>query len=149
MKTPKEKDTTLTPMHIIEALGPFDLDPCAFEGRNTAGTLVVWPCNGLLSEWFGRVWCNPPYSDPSPWMDKMALHNDGIALVLASTDTKWFQKAASTASAICFPLGRPSFLRVDMAPVKLMRASAFIAWGEDCADRLQQYAQDSLFVKLR
>ena len=54
--------TWLTPLHIIEALGPFDLDPCAYPDWPTARTRLVLPTDGLAAEWKGRVWLNPPYS---------------------------------------------------------------------------------------
>ena len=55
----------ITPPHILERLGRFDLDPCE-------SVTQPWPCaesgytvlqNGLAHEWFGRVYCNPPYGD--------------------------------------------------------------------------------------
>jgi hypothetical protein len=126
----KENDTTLTPLWITEKLGPFDMDPCAYPDHPTAKILNVWPSCGLTMDWHGAVWCNPPYSEPMPWVRKMAEHNNGIMLVLASTDTAWFQEAMKTANTLHFPKGRLTFHRKDMSPVKLMRASAFIGWGE-------------------
>lgn len=129
-KPGKEKDTTLTPMEIINKLGPFDLDPCAYPNHITANYLNIWPSNGLQIHWFGKVWCNPPYSNPGPWLEKLAAHGNGIALVLASTDTKWFQDAAKTCDYILFMCGRPKFLKTDGSKVQLMRATCLIGWGD-------------------
>lgn len=127
----KENDTTLTPLWLIDALGgPFDTDPCAYEGHYTAHKRIVWPDDGLRAEWHGRVWCNPPYSDPRPWMRRMAEHGNGIALVLASTDTAWFQELAESKPTFLFLKGRPKFHRKDMSLVSLMRANVLIGWGE-------------------
>jgi hypothetical protein len=56
----------LTPRFILDAIEPFDLDPCAAPdpGRRTAGTHYVLPQqDGLRLPWFGRVWLNPPYGE--------------------------------------------------------------------------------------
>lgn len=39
--------------------------------------------NGLLQDWRGRrVWCNPPYSDLRPWVEKAARREADIAVLL-------------------------------------------------------------------
>ena len=63
------KNTTIewyTPKYIIEALGDdFDLDPCApYNNWYTAKKSYTKEDNGLLKEWFGRVFLNPPYTNP-------------------------------------------------------------------------------------
>ncbi len=139
------KDTTLTPLWLIEQLGGFDFDPCAYPGHATAKHLNVLPSDGLSADWFGRVWCNPPYSCPLPWVHRMMRHGNGVMLVLASTDTVWFQEAAKSAGLIFFPRGRPTFERQDGSPVKLMRASALLAWGE-CVDNLRSIQMRGFFA---
>lgn len=126
----KPNDTTLTPLEMIRAIGEFDFDPCGVHGHPTAKQVVVWPDDGLAVPWHGIVWCNPPYSDPLPWMRRMAEHGNGVALVLASTDTAWFQELALTAEHYLFLRGRPAFHRLDRSVVKLMRASTLVGWGE-------------------
>ena len=73
--------TWLTPPHIIEALGPFDLDPCCPPTMpwRTATRMVHWPEDGLQVDWTGkRVWCNPPYGrDAVPFLRKMAENKTG------------------------------------------------------------------------
>jgi hypothetical protein len=77
-----ETDVWLTPPAIIEALGgasSFDLDPCASSDRPwpTARRHYTVEDNGLILPWFGRVWMNPPYSNPliARFMGRMAAHN--------------------------------------------------------------------------
>ena len=55
--------TWLTPPGIIDALGPFDLDPCGHPGWPTADRLICLPDDGLAADWpaSDRVWLNPPY----------------------------------------------------------------------------------------
>lgn len=73
--------TWLTPPHIIEALGPFDLDPCCPPTMpwHTATRMVHWPDDGLKVDWTGkRVWCNPPYGrEAIPFLRKMAENRTG------------------------------------------------------------------------
>lgn len=83
----------VTPKPLLKALGPFDLDPCAASVMpwRTARRMVAPPRDGLAVEWQGRVWLNPPYGPRMrPWMERMAKHGHGIALVFTRTDTRWF-----------------------------------------------------------
>lgn len=88
-------DEQYTPAWIFNVLGVrFDLDVCAPIG----GTGLV-PADlhysvvedGLVSPWLGRVWMNPPYSKPTPWIDKFIEHGNGIAL-LPMSKSKWFNR---------------------------------------------------------
>lgn len=127
-------DVTLTPLSLINKLDIFDLDPCGFPGHQTANKIITLPDDGLTSEWNGRVWLNPPYSKPLPWLKKLSEHGNGIAFVLASTDTTWFQDYIGPyADSILFIRGRPFFQRRDGSPVKLMRASILVAYGKENA----------------
>lgn len=89
-------DTTtwLTPPHITNALGAFDLDPCAAPSPRpwpTAARHIELPEDGLAADWDGRVWLNPPYSFAAwKWLAKLAEHGRGTALVFARTETAGF-----------------------------------------------------------
>ena len=66
----EQKDEWLTPHAVIDALGPFDLDPCApiISRRPWATAAIHYTIedDGLLKSWktisFENpfVWCNPP-----------------------------------------------------------------------------------------
>ena len=146
----KANDTTLTDLDLISKLGVFDLDPCAFDEWPTAKTLICSPINGLSIEWRGRIWCNPPYSKPSDWLNRMAQHNQGTALVLSSTGTRWFQEYVfGDASALLFMKGRPCFYRSDKTTeVTLMRDSVLVAYGDDDAHSLQASGIEGAYIKL-
>lgn len=107
-----ETNTWLTPIELIKPLGEFDLDPCGYEGHPTAKSLYILPTDGLIEPWFGRVWLNPPYGKSTGlWLERLAEHGNGIALVFARTETKWFQAIMRKASGILFYRGRIKFLR--------------------------------------
>ena len=77
-------DSWVTPRDIPEKLGEFDLDPCECTPqpwRHAARGFNV-SADGLRSEWTGRVWLNPPYSNWSAWVERLANHGSGTALLL-------------------------------------------------------------------
>ncbi len=71
--------------------------------------------NGLQKPWFGRVWCNPPYGrETFKWMEKLASHGRGVALIFARTETRGFHSQIwKKAHSVFFFKGRLSFYRVD------------------------------------
>jgi len=87
-----QTNTWLTPLHIIQELGPFDLDPSGFPGHPTAERLICLPNDGLAQAWHGRVWLNPPYGKHAVhWLEKLQKHGNGIALVFARLETNWLR----------------------------------------------------------
>ena len=110
-------DEWLTPPEIIKALGPFDLDPCAPVNRpwDTASRHYTVQDNGLTQSWYGRVWLNPPYGrETFTWMERLAEHGNGIALIFARTETKGFHEQIwRKAKAVFFFEGRLKFHYVD------------------------------------
>lgn len=108
----------ITPKWLIEALGPFDLDPCAcmLQPWPTATRMVAPPKDGLAEQWFGRTWLNPPYgSQLKTWIKRLAEHGNGIALVPGRTEVEsWFWPFIwERATAIFFFRGRLYFHRPD------------------------------------
>jgi hypothetical protein len=136
---PMKNDEWLTPPSMIKSLGEFDLDPCSPVVRpwETAKKHYTINDNGLLQEWEGRVWLNPPYGKYTlEWMNKMALHNNGIALIFAKTDTGvWHDIVFRHASAILFLRGRIKFYTTSGEEAKFNGGapSALIAFNEDNA----------------
>jgi hypothetical protein len=107
-------DEWYTPQWVLDPLGDFSLDPCAGPARQFAHRNVTPPENGLAGEWKGRVWLNPPYSDISTWMARMADHGFGTALTFARTDVRWFHASVfAKATGILFLKGRVRFEAAD------------------------------------
>ena len=141
-------DEWLTPPDIIQALAPFDLDPCApiIRPWDTAKQHFTVLEDGLSQEWGGHnfVWLNPPYGkETGRWIQKLARHNNGIALIFARTDTKtWQQDIFPKATAILFLAGRLTFYTVKGVKGKDTAGapSALIAYGKQAGERLEKYA---------
>lgn len=55
---------------LEERFGTFDLDVAAAAHNAKAPTYYTREDDGLTRPWFGRVWCNPPYSDCGAWVRK-------------------------------------------------------------------------------
>lgn len=145
----------LTPPYILEALGPFDLDPCAVtEPRPwpTAQEHIALPDDGLARDWRGRVWLNPPYGrDVGIWLEKLADHGRGTALIFARTDTAWFTPTVwKRANAVLFLEGRLFFYRPDgtKAAHNSGAPSCLAAYGEEDAERLRISGLPGQFVEL-
>lgn len=132
----------ITPPSIIEAVGLFDLDPCAHPEQPfaTARTMIRPPADGLTRQWEGLVWLNPPYGpETARWMAKMARHGDGIALVFARTDTAWWHDwVAPHAAVLLFLRGRLNFYRPngERSAYNAGGPSVLIAYGAAAATRL-------------
>jgi len=139
----------LTPLDLLVQLGTFDLDPCAAplpRPWNTARHHITLPDDGLAAEWEGRVWLNPPYGqETAGWMERLAAHGTGTALIFARTETEcWRRFVWPSATAILFLEGRlffhwPSGTR---APHNAGAPSALVAYGLADANilRLSQIA---------
>ncbi len=113
-----------TPEEYVRAarlvLGRIDLDPASTAVANAvvgAETFFTRQTDGLAQEWRGRVFTNPPYAADlvAKFAEKLAasfeagLVTAALVLVNNATETRWFQRLWSVASAVCFPLGRVKF----------------------------------------
>lgn len=135
-------DTWLTPPEIIAALGAFDLDPCCPSEMPwvTARRMIQQPEDGLSVPWSGRVWLNPPYSSSEKWLEKLAKHGNGIALIFARTETEAFAEHVwAKAAGLCFIRKRLHFHDADGKRAKGNSGgpSVLVAYGQACADRLR------------
>lgn len=80
--------------------------------------------DGLAQDWSGeRVWCNPPYSNIEPWVEK--AHGGGAELVVMllpanRTEQIWWQRHVE-------PFRRAGTLTVEFLPGRMR----FINPGED------------------
>lgn len=147
-------DVWLTPPEIINALGPFDLDPCAPADRPwpTANHHWTEADDGLTMPWTGLVWCNPPFGpEAGKWLARCAEHGHAIALVPARTETRWFiEQVWDKAHAVFFLHGRPHFHYPDgtRAPFNSGAPIVLVAYGEDAYYRLADTELRGTFLSL-
>lgn len=108
-----DSDDWYTPAWIFDGLGlTFDLDVAAPDGgppNVPAQSFYTVADDGLLSPWFGTVWCNPPYSDPGAWCRKWAEHEAGCILIRSDLSTSGPFVAFSAAHAAYVPPKRLQF----------------------------------------
>jgi len=145
-------DSWITPRIIVESLGRFDLDPCQCipQPWACASSAYTIDDDGLSKPWNGRVWLNPPYSDAAAWLERLASHGTGTALIFARTETEMFQRHVwRSASGILFLWGRLFFHRPDGSRAKGNSGgpSVLVAYGEDDADRLRRSGLAGSFVR--
>jgi hypothetical protein len=145
----------LTPPEIIEALGPFDLDPCAPRWRPwpTAAQHYTIEEDGLTQPWHGFVWCNPPFGPHAGvWLARLAEHGHGIGLCPARTETRWFVATVwQAATAVLFLHGRPHFHHSDGTRGRANSGApiCLVAYGTTALQRLQNAGLAGTLVALR
>lgn len=108
----RHREAWLTPLWILRALGPFDLDPCAApEPRPWPAASRHFNEGGLDRTWKGRIWLNPPYDRRLKlWLGRLAEHGTGTALIFARTETAYFQDVVfKKAEALLFIRDRLNF----------------------------------------
>lgn len=146
--------TWLTPEPVIEALGPFDLDPCAAPSPRpwpTADRHIELPEDGFTADWgTAFVWLNPPYGPAAyRWLGKLADHGNGIALIPARTETRGFVRTVwDRADGLLFLHGRLWFHRPDGSIGKTNSGapSVLIAYGAEAVRRLTTTVLAGSFV---
>ena len=117
-----------TPPAYTEAarhvMGGIDLDPASSAAANEnvqATTYYTAGDDGLVQNWSGRVWMNPPYAAKLVWSfcDKLAEDfasesvTQACVLLNNTTETLWFQRLGEVASALCLPSRRIHFWHPD------------------------------------
>lgn len=118
-----------TPQSLFDELDEefhFNLDPCATPRTAKCENYYTADDNGLNHSWGGyRVFCNPPYSEISKWVEK--CYREGIKdntvvvmLIPSRTDTKYFHNFIYQRSEIRFVKGRVKFGGKSNAPFPSM-----------------------------
>lgn len=120
--TPTEhKDCWRTPYAVFTALDAefnFTLDAAASAVNTLCANFLTESDDALSRDWKsdGAIFCNPPYSNIRPWVDKAAeqsrKQNRTVVMLLpADTSTAWFAEALHTADETRFITeGRLSFI---------------------------------------
>ena len=120
-----------TPAPWIEAaraaMGGIDCDPASSAIANErVRATAIWTAedDGRERVWGERVWMNPPYAQPlvADFCEALAVRfergevKQACVLVNNGTETAWFHRLLSVASAVCFPRTRVRFLAPSGEP---------------------------------
>lgn len=118
-----------------------DLDPCHDEHSfvTAANTYDIRRGeNGAALPWTGRVWCNPPYSNPTPFIARAQQHGqsggEALLYINTGTDTITFQTLIFPYADLCFLAKRQRFYKVADGETKLTTnplASVVAYFGSD------------------
>lgn len=136
-------DTWLTPRYLLDQLGAFDLDPCA-AAQNPAWVaprFYTKEHDGLRSEWSGRVFMNPPFSNTIPWIERHADHLLGISLVPFRGESQvWRRVVWKRAQAIFLIHGRMRFCNPDGSTTtgRPLGSVALISWTPEEVQTLER-----------
>lgn len=153
-RSAKATDEWYTPPWIIQALGDFDLNPCApTRDHWTAASCYTKDDNGLRRDWFGRVFLNPPYSRPLivQFVSKLAMYGDGIALLFNRMDTAlWHDVIFPSADAMLVMRGRLKFIDRHGHEANFAGCSSvLVAWGGRNAKCLERCSIPGKFISLK
>jgi phage N-6-adenine-methyltransferase len=116
---------------LSERFGGFTLDVAAAAHNTKCNLYYDREADGLASAWYGRVWCNPPYSDCGAWVRKAwdewrrDDHPELIVMLLPANrvEQRWWQEHVEpyrdrpgSPLRVEFLPGRMRFIRPNWTP---------------------------------
>ncbi len=147
-------DEWYTPAWIFKALQlTFDIDVCS--PLNLKHCVVpayhrfTIKDDGLTQDWSGLIWCNPPYSNPEPWAERMIEHGNGLFLTSIPMNAEWAAKVWHRCDGLRL-LQSMVFQRPDgnlERPALWLQIAAF---GQDASDALRNMTiPEDIYQNLR
>lgn len=116
------KDLWQTPESLFNKINKefnFDCDVAASELNKFCDSYLSEDINAITDHvrWGCINWCNPSYSNISPWVKKAIQQHDSgkttVMLVPADTSVKWFKLAYESCNEVRLISGRISFINAD------------------------------------
>ena len=135
-----------TPPEYIEAakrlMGSIEVDPASSDKANEivgADIYYTKENDGLSKKWYGNVWMNPPYSQPtvSAFCNQFVENyrageiTQGCVFVNNATETAFMQNMLSVCAAICLVRGRVAFLDPEGNPGNPLQGQTLLYFGDE------------------
>jgi hypothetical protein len=151
-----------TPAEIVDTarhvMGTIDLDPASCEVANEIVKATMFydqEQNGLIQEWQGRVWLNPPYASGlvAEFVDTLLCYiesgevEQACVLVNNATETKWFQALAEKCDALCFPRKRIRFWCPGRDLATGLQGQAVVYFGDRAGSFRQLFSAQGVTVE--
>lgn len=141
----RSDDEWYTPGWLFDALGlRFDIDVCAPTDRThcavPAERFFTEADDGLAQDWDGLVWCNPPYSNPTPWGLRMIEHGEGLLLSHVPINGLWCLQVWRRCTVLCLLQGM-EFVRPSgqiQRPAYWLQLAAFGPVAAEALERLEE-----------
>lgn len=129
------KNDHYTPKWVFDLLDvEFDLDVAAPPGGVPwipAKRYYTQADDGLAQPWEGLVWCNPPFNNILPWVNRLNEHRNGIAL-FPQTKGKWREEVWAGADGLVEnkKVNQMQFHYLGRKDKCLFHTLFIAAWGE-------------------
>jgi len=132
-----ERDSARTPGHVfqyaMDQFGVFDIDLASDDMNKLCSKHFTVEDDALAQDWeeYGELgWCNPPYSDITPWLIKahsQAHYGFSTCLLVPTLNgEKWGEFICQTAAEIHFIFPRVNFLRPNGSVMSGNRGSMLV-----------------------
>lgn len=136
-------DDWYTPRWIFDAAGiTFDMDVAAPMDPTMrsvpAKRYLTAVEDGLMTPWEGVVWCNPPYSGSTPWVEKWARHDGGGLILVPAVKSRWVGALLNSMEAMT--LLTVEFIRPGGAVAPIRWLNILAARGDKCIEAVGRVA---------
>lgn len=143
-QTETTSDDYYTPKWIFDTLElHFDLDVASppHPTHVPCDRYYTQADDGLTQPWHGRVWLNPPYSKPSPWVERFCAHANGVAL-LPTSNGQWWRSLWQQHKVQFVPMKPIRFIAGDGRKIGTMPLPVWlVAIGDDNVAALQNFGR--------
>lgn len=139
----RETDERYTPAWVFEALGErFELDPASPPlGVSQVPVDAVWTKieDGLSRPWHGFVWCNPPFSNATPWADRFIQHANGLWLGPVA-NASWHDRMTRVSDAVVL-MRDFAFIGINHAQKRSSMPLSMHGFGPRAVTALKRFAR--------
>ena len=137
-------DDVFTPPWLFDRMAiTFDLDVASPPGGVPwipATHFYTQADDGLAQPWHGRVWMNPPYSNPAQFVARFIEHGHGVAFVCHSR-SNWYHDLWDAADGMVAPKDQSGSLFKFVKngkPHGIFMPVVLAAIGADCVDAISR-----------